>query len=202
MIEWIIKIIENVGYVGVALLSALEVVIPIIPSEIILPFSGFASSEGNLNFIGVLISATIGSVAGALIIYYVAIMFGWQRIDKLVEKFGKYIGINPKDIDKAGEYFDKYEYKFVLFGRFLPGVRSVVAIPAGLRKMHLLPFVLLTLIGSLIWNIALIYAGYVLGENYDVLEKYISPLSYLFLGLLIIFVTILVYRIHKKNEKN
>src|SRR6056297_1106489 len=140
MIDWIISVIESVGYLGVAFLSMLEVVIPIIPSEVVLPFSGFAAADGSLGLVGVIVAATLGSVLGSVILYYVAVWFGWDRILDITTKYGRYLGVKQKDIEKAGDYFEKYEYKFVFFGRFIPGVRSVIAIPAGLKKMPLLPF--------------------------------------------------------------
>lgn len=200
MIDWIISVIEAVGYVGVAFLSMLEVVIPIIPSEIVLPFSGFTAAEGNLNLIGVIIAATIGSVIGSVILYYLADWFGWERIELLTAKYGKYLGVKQKDVDKAGEYFERYEYKFVFFGRFIPGVRSVIAIPAGLVRMPLLPFMGITAVGALLWNIVLVYAGYRLREDYDKIEAYISPISKIVLVLLILAGAYWLYGVRKKNR--
>lgn len=177
MIEWIIDVIESVGLLGVAFLSFLEVVIPIIPSEIVLPFSGFVASRGDLGLIGVIVAATIGSVAGSVVLYYLADWFGWERIQAIVSKYGKYLGVKQKDVDKAADYFDSHENWFVLFGRFIPGVRSVIAIPAGLRKMPIASFVGISTIGAAVWNIILVYAGFRLGEDYEKIEEWIGPVS-------------------------
>lgn len=200
MVDWIVQVIDSMGYIGVTFLVTLEVVIPIIPSEIILPFSGFTASQGELSFVGVLVASTLGALLGALIIYYVAKLIGWERVDYITNRFGKYVGVKQKDIDKAGEYFDKYSNWVVLFGRFIPGVRSVVAIPAGLRSMPIFTFILLTIIGSFIWNLGLVTAGYLLGENYDRIEGYISPVSKIVLATIIIYVAYWVYTKYKKNK--
>ncbi len=201
MINWIIDIIESVGYLGVAFLSMIEVVIPIIPSEVVLPFSGFAASRGELSLLIIIIVATVGSVIGSLVLYYVAMLFGWERIDAITKKYGKYLGVKQKDIDRAGEFFEKYEYKFVFFGRFIPGVRSVIAIPAGLKKMPLKGFTLMTALGALIWNIALVSAGYWLGHDYDRIEGYIGPVSNVVVGLLLVGAAVWVIHVRKKNKR-
>ena len=202
MVDWIVDVIEQVGYAGVAFLSMLEVVIPIIPSEIVLPFSGFAAERGDLTLLGVIIAATVGSVIGSLILYYIAVWFGWERIDQITEKYGRYLGVKRKDIDKAGDYFEKYEYRFVFFGRFIPGVRSVIAIPAGLRKMPVGGFTLMTTLGALIWNIALVYAGYALGADYERIEEYISPVSKVVAAAVVLGGLVWLYQVRKKNKKS
>lgn len=202
MVEWIINIIESVGYVGVAALSALEVIIPIIPSEVVLPFSGFAAEKGELTYVGVLVAATVGSVIGSLVLYYVARLFGWERIDLITKKYGKYIGVKQKDIDAAGDYFEKREKSFIFFGRFIPGVRSVIAIPAGLRGMNVRDFTILTTLGALVWNIVLVTAGYQLGAEYDRIEKYISPISKVMVALVVVGAAIWLYKVRQKNLQN
>ncbi len=177
MIEWITEVINSVGYAGVAFLSALEVVIPIIPSEVVLPFSGFAASQGDMNLVGVILAATAGSTIGSLILYYFAQFFGWKRLNLLVDRWGSLLGVKSKDLESAGDYFEKYEYKFVFFGRFIPGVRSVIAVPAGLKGMSVIGFSVMTTIGALLWNIALVYAGYKLGDNYHAVEEWLGPVS-------------------------
>ncbi len=200
MIDWIISVIESVGYGGVAFLSMIEVVIPIIPSEVVLPFSGFVASRGELTLIGVIVAATIGSVIGSLILYYIAKAFGWERIDAITAKYGKYLGVKQKDIDVAGDYFEKYEYRFVFFGRFIPGVRSVIAIPAGLKDMDVKGFAAMTALGALIWNVGLVYAGYVLGDQYEKIEGYLQPISYVVVALVLLGAGYWLLRVRKSNK--
>ena len=203
MIEWIIDIIESIGLLGVAFLSFLEVVIPIIPSEIVLPFSGFVASRGDLGLIGVIIAATVGSVAGSVVLYYLADWFGWERIQAIVAKYGKYLGVKQKDVDKAADYFDSHENWFVLFGRFIPGVRSVIAIPAGLRKMPITSFVVISTIGAAVGNIILVYAGYRLGEDYEQIEHYIGPASKIIAAIVVLgAVGWIVYRRLQDKESS
>lgn len=134
--------------------------------------------------------------------YYIAVWFGWERIDQITEKYGRYLGVKRKDIDKAGDYFEKYEYRFVFFGRFIPGVRSVIAIPAGLRKMPVGGFTLMTTLGALIWNIALVYAGYALGADYERIEEYISPVSKVVAAAVVLGGLVWLYQVRKKNKKS
>ena len=200
MIDWITQLIEDIGYLGVAFLSMLEVVIPIIPSEVVLPFSGFAASQGSLNIVGVIIAATMGSVLGSVVLYYIALWFGWERIDRITEKYGKYLGVKQTDIDKAGDFFETYEYKFVFFGRFIPGVRSVIAIPAGLKRMPIVGFAAVTAAGALIWNIGLILAGYLLGDQYHKIENYIGMVSKIIVALVLLGGLYWLYKVRKKNS--
>jgi membrane protein DedA with SNARE-associated domain len=176
--EQVIDIIERFGYTGIALLIALETVFPPLPSEIILPLGGFTASRGDLTLWVVILAATLGSVAGALVLYAVGYWFGQERLYWLVDRYGRYVLLKQSDIDKANNWFERYNTKAVLIGRMIPVVRSLISIPAGLTKMALPTFLVYTAIGSALWNSALIGSGYLLGNNWDEVEHYVSYLQY------------------------
>lgn len=178
MSNWAMDIMDALGYFGLAFLVALENVFPPIPSEIILPLAGFNSSKGSMNVLIAIVFATIGSLVGAVILYYVGYFFGENRVRALVNRWGKWLGFKESDIDKADGWFDKYGGLAVMLCRVVPIVRSLISIPAGLRKMPLLSFMLYTTIGSLTWNTLLIFAGYLLGDNWEFVEDYVSYLQY------------------------
>jgi membrane protein DedA with SNARE-associated domain len=176
--ERVIDIIERFGYTGIALLIALETVFPPLPSEIILPLGGFTASRGDLTLWGVILAATLGSVAGALVLYAVGYWFGRERLYWLVDRYGRYVLLKQTDIDKANDWFERYNTKAVLIGRMIPVVRSLISIPAGLTRMSLPTFIVYTTIGSALWNSALIGSGYLLGNNWEEVEQYVGYLQY------------------------
>lgn len=185
MSGWARDIMDALGYAGLAFLVALENVFPPIPSEIILPLAGFNSSTGEMNVFLAIIAATIGSVVGAIILYYVGFYFGEERVRYIVNRWGKWLGFKDSDIDKADEWFDKYGGFAVLLCRVVPILRSLISIPAGLRKMPLLTFTLYTTAGSLVWNTLLIFAGYLLGDNWDHVEEYVGVLQYVVIAVVL-----------------
>lgn len=171
------NIIETLGYPGIALVMFLENVFPPIPSELVMPFAGFLTADGGeLNFFGVWIAGTIGSVLGAVVLYYL----GWWASDTVVRRFlnryGRLIAISEKDYDRALHYFDKYGEIIIFVGRLIPIIRSIISIPAGADKMPMPKFLLFTTLGASIWTGILAYAGRVLGDNWEdvigVVEQY------------------------------
>lgn len=185
--NWVTDVIESLGYWGLAFLVALENVFPPIPSEIILPLAGFLTGDGRMNFFLALFAATCGSVGGALILYWVGVVFGEHRVRYIVRNWGKWLGFKEEDVDKADDWFDKYGGIAVLICRLVPIIRSLISIPAGLRKMSMGKFILYTTIGSGAWNAILIGAGWILGDNWDEVEEYVGYLQYVvILGVLIV----------------
>lgn len=176
--NWVADVIEALGYWGLAFLVALENVFPPIPSEIILPMAGFLTGQGRMNFILALVAATIGSVVGAMALYAAGYYFGERRVRWIVVNWGKWLGFKEEDVDKADDWFDKYGGVAVMLCRVVPIVRSLISIPAGLRKMPLPTFVGFTAIGSLTWNALLIGAGWILGDNWEEVEEYVGYLQY------------------------
>lgn len=186
MSEWATDIMDALGYAGLAFLVALENVFPPIPSEIILPLAGFNSSKGDMNVYLAILFATIGSLVGALILYYVGYVFGEERVRVIVAKWGRWLGFKETDIDKADEWFDRYGGFAVAMCRVVPIVRSLISIPAGLRKMPILAFAMYTTAGSLVWNTILIFAGYLLGDNWDHVEEYVGYLQYVVIAVVLV----------------
>ena len=173
MTGWIADLIEAFGALGVAFLMALENLFPPIPSELILPFVGFLVGRGEIGFLTALIASTAGSLSGALILYALG---RWEGRN-LILRYGRYLRVKEADLDRAEGWFDKYDEWVVLFGRMVPGVRSVVSIPAGMLRTPFLRFVLLTTAGSAAWNTLLLGAGWYLGENWQQIEGFVGSLS-------------------------
>ncbi len=151
--DWVVSVIETIGYIGVALLVAFENVFPPIPSEIVLPAAGFAAANGSANLYGMIAAATIGSVAGAWVLYLAAAAIGHTRLHALTVRYGRWAGIKPHDLDRANAWFDRHGPTAVLVCRCVPLIRSLVSVPAGFRRMAPLTFTVYTAIGSLVWNV-------------------------------------------------
>ena len=192
--DWVTSIVETLGYVGVAALIALENVFPPLPSELILPLAGFETGRGEFNYFLMVIAATIGSVVGALVLYYVAHFVGEHRIRALVRRYGRWFQVSEKDIDRADDWFDRYSGLAVLVCRCIPLVRSLVSIPAGFRHMNMAKFLLYTAIGSAIWNAALIGAGWALGDNWEVVGEYVGYVQYVVIAVVVIGVAWFFWR--------
>jgi len=182
----IIDIVNTFGYIGIAALVALETVFPPIPSELILPLAGFLSGQGELTLWGVILCATIGSVVGALILYFIARWFGHDRLRALLGRYGKYFLLKEGDLDRAEGWFERHSNKAVLLGRLVPGVRSVISLPAGVTGMPLVPFLIYTTIGSAIWNSALVGAGWALGNRWDQVSGVVGYMQYVVVLLILL----------------
>ena len=170
-------VIEQLGYVGVALLVVAENVFPPIPSEIVLPFAGFVAQRGSESVVIMILAATVGSVGGALIMYWIAAVIGDERLHAFTRRFGKWVQIREADLNRAEEWFDRHATSAVRVGRCVPLIRSVVSIPAGFRRMKLVPYIAYTFAGSLVWNILLIGAGALLGDNWERVGDVMSPIQ-------------------------
>ena len=184
--DWVTEVINSLGYLGVALLVALENVFPPIPSEIVLPFAGFVASDGDANLIGMIVAATIGSLIGALILYGVSAWVGPDRVGQLVVRYGRWLRLTTDDVVKAERWFDRYSNRAVLVCRCIPLIRSLISIPAGFRRMPLAQFVVYTTIGSAIWNSALIGAGYLLRSSWKDVEPVLSWFQYIVVAVIIV----------------
>jgi membrane protein DedA with SNARE-associated domain len=186
--DWVIDVIDRLGYIGVAFLVALENVLPPIPSEVVLPFAGFAAGRGDAWVVGMIIAATIGSVVGAWVLYGVAAWVGDERLHRFVDRNGKWFGVKAADLERSEAWFDRHQNVAVLVCRCVPLLRSLVSIPAGFRRMDLVLFTLYTAIGSLVWNTALIVAGYVLGDQWEKVEDFVGVFQYVVIALIVIVV--------------
>jgi membrane protein DedA with SNARE-associated domain len=175
MADWIIATISASGYWGIFLLMLLESVFPPIPSELIIPFAGFAVQRGDLNLFGVLAATTSGAVIGMLPWYIAARLLGLTRTKWLADKIGRWIAMNSDEIDLASTWFLRYGPVIVFVGRLLPLIRTVISVPAGIAAMPLISFVAASTLGALLWNSILIGAGYLLSSHYHLVEKIIDP---------------------------
>ncbi len=182
MTDWIIQTISDLGYLGIFLVMLAESIFPPIPSELIIPFAGFAAANGQLDFFGVLAAATVGAVVGMLPWYFAGRLFGLDRVRWLADRYGRLLTMNADEIDMAVGFFRRFGPIIVLVGRLMPIVRTLISIPAGLARMPLPVFLLASTAGALIWNTILTLAGYILHEHYELVEVVLDPLSYIVLA--------------------
>ena len=180
---WVIDVVDSIGEAGVGALIALENVFPPIPSEVILPFAGFSAEQGDINGVLAWVAATLGALVGAYVLYFVGFVLSYERVHELAGKRW-FILFGQSDLERGDRFFDRYGSWVVFFGRFIPLVRSIVSVPAGMEAMPLGRFTLLTAVGSGIWNAVFIWAGWQLGDRYDRVEKYVAPASYTVVALL------------------
>ena len=199
MLEWITSTINSLGYLGIALLMFLENIFPPVPSEIIMPLAGFTVTQGKLNVVYVIVAGMVGSLLGALPWYYAGKQLGEDRLKNLADKYGKWLTLSGKDIDKSKQWFDKHGGIAVSFCRLVPGVRTLISVPAGIDNMHLVPFLLYSTLGTALWVGLLTYAGLLLGQNYKLVEKFLGPASGVVLVAMIIAFGIWVARRKKKQ---
>lgn len=169
MEAWITAVMEDYGYVGIFFLILIENIFPPIPSEIVLTVGGYMTTATELSVSGVVIASTAGSVAGAVILYYIGRWLSVERLEGLVDKYGKWLRIKKADLYKADSWFDRYGMWAVFFGRLVPVVRSLISVPAGMSGMKVKMFLLFTIAGTLIWNTILVVLGAAVGENREVL---------------------------------
>ncbi|MFB9719393.1 DedA family protein [Planobispora longispora] len=189
---WAISIMEALGAPGAGIAIALENLFPPLPSEVILPLAGFTASqsEGKMSLFDAVLWTTLGSVVGALVLYGVGALLGRERVIFIASKLPL---INVSDIEKTEAWFARHGKKTVFFGRMIPIFRSLISIPAGVERMPLSIFTILTLAGSLIWNTAFIMAGYALGEQYHLIEQYMGIVSKAVLGVVLLAVVIFIW---------
>lgn len=195
---------EQFGYIGIALIIALENVFPPIPSEIVLPFGGFMTTYSDLTVPGVILAATIGSVAGAIILYGIGLLLDVERLEKIIDRWGHILRVKKEDIRKADAWFDKYGYWTVLFCRMIPLIRSLISIPAGMSNMKFGLFLLFTTIGTVIWNTILVMVGAALGENWHSITEFMdvySNIAYAVIAVAGIAFLIWFFRRNKKRAK-
>lgn len=202
MENFVIGIMNKFGYLGIFLLILLENLFPPIPSEVILTFGGFMTISTSMNVFGVILVSTIGSLLGAIILYYLGKILNKERINKIIKsKYGKLLRIKSKDIEMADKWFDTKGRKTVFFCRFIPVVRSLISIPAGMSEMPLPQFTIYTFFGSLIWNTVLILIGAFAGDKKDYILSLLDDVSNIVLIVLIIIFVVLIYRFYNIRIK-
>lgn len=199
LIDWVLRIMESVGGPGIALAIFLENLFPPIPSEVVLPLAGFTAANGRYTIVEAVLWATLGSVVGALLLYGIGAVVGMDRLRVIAHKMPL---VDVSDVDKADVWFTKHGRKAVFFGRLIPGIRSLISIPAGVDRMPLTGFLAMTTAGSLLWNTALISAGYALGSRYHLVEQYIDPISKVVYAIIILtFVAWVVYLVRRSKRR-
>ncbi|MFI6922439.1 DedA family protein [Nonomuraea spiralis] len=189
MTDWLIAMMENLGAFGAGLAIMLENLFPPLPSEVILPLSGFTASRGELDLLDVLLFTTLGSVAGALALYWVGALLGRERTLAIAAKLPL---VKVSDIEKTEAWFLRHGRKTVFFGRMIPIFRSLISVPAGVERMPLVTFTLLTTAGSAIWNTIFVLAGYFLGENWSLVEAYVGIGTNVVIGLVVLAIAVFV----------
>lgn len=203
MQQFILHIIEQSGYFGVFFLILLENVFPPIPSEVILLISGFFSSYTSLSVFYMILASTLGSFLGAIILYYIGKIFNKERLKKIVNgRLGKILFLKENDIDKADEWFDNKGNKSVFFCRFVPIVRSLISIPAGMSEMPMGKFIIYTICGSMIWNTVLICLGYRLGSNWEYVLTILDKYQMVVIIILIIILGYVIIKFYRKKRKS
>ena len=204
--ENISKAVETnsiIAYLFICLAMFLENIVPPIPSEIIMPLGGFFVYQQKLNFYILVFSGLLGTIAGSLPWYYLGRLVNEKKLSDFLEKRGKYIGITSNDLVKSKHWFDKYGVSLVFWGRLVPGIRTLISLPAGMELMPLKKFLFWTSLGSLIWVALLTYTGYLFGENYQVIATYIEGVKYfvkpIFILIFIYFFIKLFIRFYNRN---
>ncbi|EPG34460.1 DedA family protein [Acinetobacter colistiniresistens] len=185
--EWVLSIMEKLGYLGIAFLMFLDNVFPPIPSEIIMPSAGYTASKGELTLIGVIIAGSGGSILAAMLLYWVGHKVPQQQLFHFIERYGKYLRIQVQDLEKALTWFNKHGHRIVFFGRMIPAVRSLISIPAGISRMPFSKFMLYSSAGTVIWTSFLAYLGYHFSKNQALMMAILQRVSYLILAIVVLY---------------
>jgi len=196
LVQWLVQNILDMGYMGIFLLMMIESSFIPFPSEVVLIPAGYLAQQGEMNIVLIFLAALFGSLAGAFINYFGALLIGRQ----LLMRFGKYIFISNSSMDKMETYFQKHGPISTFTGRLIPGIRQLISIPAGLSKMALLPFTFYTALGAGIWSMVLILLGYILGENEELITTYLHQITLAILGTLVVLVFIYIRRLKTQNN--
>lgn len=178
------NVIEFMGYPGIALVMFVENLFPPIPSELVMPFAGFLVAEGQFSFWAAVLAGTTGSVAGALVIYYIGMWANEPLIRAFVRRYGRYFMLSEQDIDRALGVFERHGEIIVFVGRLIPLIRSLISLPAGMQRMPLPRFLVFTALGSALWTALLSGAGVMLGENWEQVLHYVDRYQNLTLAAL------------------
>ena len=168
---------QFIGYIAIFVAMFLENLFPPIPSELIMPLCGFYVQQGILQFTPVVLAGLVGTVIGALPWYGMGRLINEERIEKFLNRKGRWIGIKVEELSRSRRWFSQYGTGLVFWGRLVPGIRTLISVPAGIEMMPIFPFLIWTTAGSLIWNLILTFAGFFLGESYSNVEQWIEPVS-------------------------
>lgn len=200
MADWIMRVINAAGYPAIALLMFIENVFPPIPSELIMPLVGYMAGRGQLSFIGVVAAGAVGSVVGALPLYYLGRSLGEERLKEWADQHGRWLTVSRHDVGRAMDWFDRHGWAAVFLCRLIPGVRSFISLPAGVNRMNLIGFLLCTTAGATLWASFLAGLGHVLSESYGRVEGFLNPISYAVLGAVVVMYFVRVFR-HRRSQR-
>ncbi len=199
---WAQSVISTLGYPGLVLVMFLENVFPPIPSEAVLPLAGWLVLEGRFTILGVILMGAVGSFAGAMLFYGLGYWFGEQRVRVLVRRYGRWLALSEEDLDRSLTWFGRYGEGVIFFGRMVPLIRSLVSIPAGIAAMRLPRFSLYTLVGSSLWNLILVYAGYLLGQNWHLVTEWIERYEKIVLVLVVVgLLVFILFRLWRRRMR-
>ena len=193
--EWVLSVMEKLGYLGIAFLMFLDNIFPPIPSEIIMPSAGYTASKGDLSLIGVIIAGSAGSLIAAIILYWIGRKIPEQRLFSFIEHYGKFLRIQITDLEKTLGWFNQHGHKIVFFGRMIPAVRSLISIPAGMSKMPFGKFMAYSAFGTIIWTTFLAFLGYHLSEDQALMSLIMQRASYIILAIVILYI---IWKMAKK----
>lgn len=203
MESWVLKILEEYGYFGIFVLKMLENLFPPIPSEVILTIGGFMTTYTDLSIVGIIIFSTLGSVSGAAILYGIGLLIDIHKVEKVLDKWGYLLRLKREDFHRANAWFSKYGVWTVFFCRFIPVIRSLISIPAGMFRMNFVLFLLLTFLGTFIWNVTLVNVGSMVGDSWGNILSYnfiYSKVFYVILGIIIILLVVVYIKFKKKRS--
>jgi membrane protein DedA with SNARE-associated domain len=178
--------IDTLGYFGVFVLLLIENLFPPLPSEVVAPFCGYAAARGELNIAGVIVAAVFGSMVGQLPWYFAGRLLGEKRIEALAARYGRWLTVTPHEVDRVFAWFYRHGAVSVFFGRMIPAIRAVISLPAGIAAMPFGKFLAYSLAGTTLWMGGLTYAGYRLGQNYQLVAKYIEPGTKIVVALIVL----------------
>jgi membrane protein DedA with SNARE-associated domain len=187
MFDWIVGWVESGGYVAIALLMLLENVFPPIPSELIMPLAGFSAAKGSLNIVGVVAAGTVGSLAGAFFWYWIGRALGPERLKAFAGRHGRWLTLEPDEIDRARAVFDRHRASALFFGRLIPTVRTLISVPAGVNRLPLGVFAFWSTLGTGLWTALLAGAGYLLQSQYERVSEWLNPVSNAVLAALVLW---------------
>jgi membrane protein DedA with SNARE-associated domain len=201
MLHWTVHLVDSLSYVGVLLLMALENVVLLLPSEVIMPLAGFVASRGQMTLWGAILAGAAGSAVGALPVYALARVVGEERLTHWVEQHGKWLLLRGRDLERATARFERHGKLAVVVSQLLPGVRGLIALPAGFARMNVWLFAVANFAGTVVWCAALAGGGYALGANWRRIHEYMGPVGWALLGLAIIAGVIWVVRRRKNAHR-
>ena len=187
MADWVIRLIDGTGYAGIFLLMMLETVFPPIPSEVIMPVAGVRAAAGPMSLAGVIASGTAGAMVGNTFWYFVARWVGFKRFCPFIAQHGRWLTMDWYDVEKVERLFGRFGPVVVAIGRLIPTIRSVVSIPAGLVHMRLVKFLAWSTLGTAVWSGLLATAGYVLGQQFDQIDRVLGPVSSAIVAAILLF---------------